>query len=70
MLNYEEFNQLIREQVKNYSSIASADDDQIMIIYQSNALNVQKGVAFDGVKFYVVTYVNGTTTVDVYEKLS
>lgn len=68
MLNYDEFNQLIREQVKNYSSVT--EEDMIMVIYQSNALNVQKGVAFDGVKFYVVTYVNGTTTVEVYEKLS
>ena len=70
MLNYEEFNQLIREQVRNYSSVVTTDDEKIMIIYQSSALNVQKGVAFDGVKFYVITYVNGTTTVDVYEKLS
>lgn len=68
MLNYDEFNRLIHEQVRSHSSIE--DDNQIIVVYQSNALNVQKGVAFDGVKFYVVTYVNGTTTVDIYEKLS
>lgn len=68
MLNYDEFNRLIHEQVRSHSSLE--DDDQIMIVYQSNALNVQKGVAFDGVRFYVITYVNGTTTVDIYEKLS
>lgn len=68
MLNYDEFNRLIHEQVRSHSSIE--DDNQIIVVYQSNALNVQKGVAFDGVKFYVVTYVNGTTTVEIYEKLS
>lgn len=68
MLSYDEFNRLIHEQVRSHSSIE--DDNQIIVVYQSNALNVQKGVAFDGVKFYVVTYVNGTTTVDIYEKLS
>lgn len=70
MLNYDEFNRLIREQVRQYSSVATEDDDQILIVYQSNALNVQKGVAFDGVQFYVITYVAGTTTVDIYSKLS
>lgn len=70
MLNYDEFNRLIREQVRQYSSVATEDDDQILIVYQSNALNVQKGVAFDGVQFYVITYVAGTTTVEIYSKLS
>ena len=70
MLNYDEFNRLIREQVRQYSSVATEDDDQILIVYQSNALNVQKGVAFDGVQFYVITYVACTTTVDIYSKLS
>jgi len=70
MLNYDEFNRLIREQVKTHSSVATDNDDQILIVYQSNALNVQKGVAFDGVQFFVITYTNGNTTVDVYGKIS
>ena len=66
MLNYDEFNRLIRTKVKENSSVS--EDDDILVIYQSSALNVQKGVGFDGVKFYVVTYENGTASVDIYEK--
>ena len=69
MLNYDELNRLIRTQVKANSPLSGDDnDDQILVIYQSNALNVQKGVAFDGFKFYVVTYDSGNVTTEVYEK--
>ena len=69
MLNYDEFNRLIREEVKN-NSVGEIDDDKILVIYQSNALNVQKGVAFDGTKFYVVTHEANSTTTEIYEKRS
>jgi hypothetical protein len=70
MLNYDEFNRLIIEQARLHSTVATENDDKIMVIYQSNALDVQKGVAFDGVQFFTVTYTNGNTTVDTYSKIS
>ena len=71
MLNYDEFNRLIREEVKKLQPNPVDDDDDeshVIVIYQSNALNVQKGVAFDGAKFYVVTYESGVTRTDSYSK--
>lgn len=68
MITYDEFNHIIRDEVKALHPEEDFNEEQLMIIYQSNALNVKKGVAFDGEKFYIVTYDAGKVTTDVYEK--